>query len=113
MTKEARISKSETARGDLVAFHLIFGFRYSFDIRHSDFVIFQARFRAHWLGELRRERSHEQGQSHCNCGKPCLASWRCLRASSRSAAARGTQASPQKKLQLVSARSSRHWACSR
>src|SRR6266516_4511683 len=42
MTKEARISKSETARQDLLAFHLNFGFRYSFDIRHSDFVIIQS-----------------------------------------------------------------------
>jgi len=41
MTKEARISKSETARHDTLAFHLIFGFRSSFDIRHSKFVIIQ------------------------------------------------------------------------
>ena len=33
---------SETARQDLLAFHLNFGFRYSFDIRHSDFVIIQS-----------------------------------------------------------------------
>ena len=33
---------SETARQDLLAFHLNFGFRCSFDIRHSDFVIIQS-----------------------------------------------------------------------
>ena len=41
MTKEVRIAKSERARRDLVAFHLNFGFRYSLDIRHSDFGIIQ------------------------------------------------------------------------
>src|SRR6266516_2761711 len=42
MTKEVRISKFEAAREGLVAFHWSFGFRYSFDIRHSDFVIIQS-----------------------------------------------------------------------
>jgi len=42
MTKQVRISKSETARQDLLAFHLMFGFRHSFDIRHSDFVMIQS-----------------------------------------------------------------------
>src|SRR2546427_6958160 len=41
MTKEARISKPETARQGVLAFHLSFGFGYSFDIRHSDLVIIQ------------------------------------------------------------------------
>src|SRR6266480_1132573 len=42
MKPEFRIPKTETARQDLRAFHLNFGFRYSFDIRHSDFVIVQS-----------------------------------------------------------------------
>src|SRR6266700_6063233 len=42
MTKEVRISKFEAARKGLLAFHWSFGFRYSFDIRHSDFVIIQS-----------------------------------------------------------------------
>src|SRR6266699_5790521 len=42
MTKEARISKSVTTRLNQRAMHWIFGFRNSFVIRHSDFVIF------HW-----------------------------------------------------------------
>src|SRR2546422_6167138 len=46
MTKEARIPKTETARQDLMAFHLNFGFRYSFDIRHSDFVIVQSQLKS-------------------------------------------------------------------
>src|SRR5438105_8457086 len=39
MTKEARISKFESAREDLFTFGLNFGFRHSFAIRHLDFVI--------------------------------------------------------------------------
>ena len=39
MTKEARKSKSKTAREDQLASPLIFRFRYSFEIRHLDFVI--------------------------------------------------------------------------
>ena len=42
MTKESRTSKSEPARRDIVAFHLVFGFRYSFDIRHLAFAIIQS-----------------------------------------------------------------------
>jgi hypothetical protein len=60
MTKETRISKSETARHDLLTFHSIFGFRYSFDMRHSDFGIIQSRLRsaAMRLAEESLEKRH-------------------------------------------------------
>src|SRR5258707_78331 len=41
MRKESRTSKSKAARQDIMAFHLVFGFRFSFDIRHLDFAIIQ------------------------------------------------------------------------
>ena len=76
MTKEARTTKSESARQDPLTFHLNFGFRYSFDIRYSDFVSIQsdgrgsrgdARFEPVLGSQKRRKTGLYPGPLMCTC----------------------------------------------
>src|SRR5438128_11199862 len=59
MTNEARISKPETMRPNQRAIHWTFGFRTSFVIRHSDFVIFHWHLRPVVLRFVRDTSSRE------------------------------------------------------